>query len=35
MMLLFLAQRMRINLTQSEEEIDINITIMEEELQIG
>ena len=30
MMLLFLAQRMRINLTQSEEEIDINITVMEE-----
>jgi len=31
MMLLFLAQRMKINLTQSEEEIDINITVMEEE----
>lgn len=31
MMLLFLAQRMKINLTQSEEEIDIDITIMEEE----
>ena len=31
MMLLFLAQRMKINLTQSEEEIDIDITVMEEE----
>lgn len=31
MMLLFLAQRMKINLTQSDEEIDIDITIMEEE----
>jgi chromatin segregation and condensation protein Rec8/ScpA/Scc1 (kleisin family) len=32
MMLLFLAQRMKINLTQSEEEIDVNITVMEEDL---
>jgi len=31
MMLLFLAQRMRINLTQSEEEIDVNITVMDQE----
>ena len=30
MMLLFLAQRMKIDLTQSEEEIDVNITILEE-----
>lgn len=32
MMLLFLAQRMKINLTQSEEEIDVDITVMEDEL---
>jgi chromatin segregation and condensation protein Rec8/ScpA/Scc1 (kleisin family) len=31
MMLLFLAQRLRIDLTQSEEEIDVNIHIIEEE----
>ena len=30
MMLLFLAQRLKVNLTQSEEEIDVDITIMEE-----
>jgi chromatin segregation and condensation protein Rec8/ScpA/Scc1 (kleisin family) len=31
MMLLFLAQRMKINLTQSEEEIEVDITVMEEQ----
>ena len=30
MMLLFLAQRLKVDLTQSEEEIDVDITIMEE-----